>query len=307
MMSGEGILSFSSPSCPSVSIIIPTHNEGGNLRRTVHNLLATMPPNGEIIVVDDSSTDASTDFLGGGYGAVRVLRPDRRLGVAGARNYGAEAATAEILVFSDAHVEAPLEWPEPLFRPLRSPDVGMVGPAVCGFGQDALKGYGLTWSGPSLDVQWLSSEDPLPHDVPLLCGCFTAIRRDVFKDLGGFDQGMPTWGSEDVEICIRLWVLGYRCMVVPEVAVAHLFRERFPYEVDWVTVLHNLLRVAAIHFSEEPMTRFVDSVKHHAAFPAALARLIDGDGLTRRTALRQRRRFTDAWFFDRFGISLKTP
>ena len=64
-----------------LSVIIISLNEGESLRRTVDNLLATMPPSSEIIVVDDRSTDQSTGFLSEGYSGVTLLRPDARLGV----------------------------------------------------------------------------------------------------------------------------------------------------------------------------------------------------------------------------------
>ena len=58
-----------------VSVVITSLNEGELLRQTVDNHLARLPSGGEIVVVDDGSTDGSTDFLNGNYEGVTLLRP----------------------------------------------------------------------------------------------------------------------------------------------------------------------------------------------------------------------------------------
>lgn len=292
----------SAPRQETVSVVITTHNEGEHLRRTIDNLLAMLPTGGEIVVVDDASTDGSTGFLIDGEGAVSLARPPQRLGVAAARNHGAALARGEVLAFSDAHVETPPGWVEKLCATLRSPEIGIVGPAITQLGNSAARGYGMTWSGPSLQVQWLPQQATTPYPVPLLGGGFLAMRREVFDDIGGFDAGMTIWGTEDAEICLRTWLLGYQCLVVPEVQIAHLFRPTFPYQVDWESVLHNALRLGSVHLGRERFARLVAALAGHPAFPAALTRLLDGDCWERRRALELRRRYDDGWFFHRFGI-----
>ena len=64
----------------SVSVVIVTHNEGGELARTVEAIRETVPESTEIVVIDDVSTDGSADALeadegvdaGGGAGAAEV-------------------------------------------------------------------------------------------------------------------------------------------------------------------------------------------------------------------------------------------
>ena len=217
----------------SLSVVVISLNEGESLRRTVDNLRDTLPPQSEIIVVDDGSTDGSVGFLSDGYPGVTLLRPEERLGVARARNFGAQHATGDVLVFSDAHVRTPEGWSAPLLELLARPNVGAVAPAI-GMMQPegpGSTGYGQKWCDASLAVGWLSQQSGTPYPVPLLCGCFLALRRDVFAEIGGFDSGMVVWGAEDSELSIRLWTFGYECWVAPEVDVQHAFRARFPYEI----------------------------------------------------------------------------
>ena len=60
---------------------------------------------------------------------------------------------------------------------------------------------------------------------------FLAIRRRDFHTLGGFDEGLLTWGSEDAELSLRIWRSGLRCLAVPRAEVSHLFRAGFSYPV----------------------------------------------------------------------------
>jgi glycosyltransferase involved in cell wall biosynthesis len=115
-----------------VSVVIPSYNEGENLVDTVRCILDYASyEDFEIVVVDDGSTDGSGERvtrLFGSDGQTHVLRTPG-LGVAGARNLGAQAAQGDILIFLDAHSYTPPGWMTALISPLADPQVGMVGPA----------------------------------------------------------------------------------------------------------------------------------------------------------------------------------
>ena len=104
---------------------------------------------------------------------------------------------------------------------------------------------------PALGIAWLGRKSSEPYAVPLLGAAFLAMRRNLFAAIGGFDDGLASRGSEDCELSLRLWTLGYECLVVPEVEVAHLFRKHYPYRVEWEDAVYNKLRLAAIHFGPE--------------------------------------------------------
>jgi GT2 family glycosyltransferase len=286
----------------SISVVVVSCNEGENLRRTVHSLLASLPSDGEIIVVDDASTDGSADFLSKGYSGVGVLRPTHRLGVARARNFGAQHAQGEVVVFSDAHIQTTLGWWRPVQKALEDPGVGAVAPAISVWGQPGARGFGMNWSGPDLQVRWLGPRAATTYPVPLLAGCFIAMNRKTVEATGGFDEGMMSYGSEDLELSLRLWLLGYEVLVIPEIDVAHLFRETHPYSVEWKACLYNQLRMVFAHFNADRIARVIKIAGHYQDFAEALAQAAESDIWTRRAGLSAQRVRDDDWFFRNFGM-----
>ncbi|PYV17419.1 MAG: glycosyl transferase [Acidobacteria bacterium] len=284
---------------PDVSVIIPSLNESW-LRRTVENVGPTLPTNSEIIVVDDGSTDGSTDFLIGATGRVRMIHADR-VGVARARNLGARASRGKTIVFADAHLRVEPGWCELLLGLLERASVGAVSAAVTDMFQTDRLGVGLHLTGPDLAVEWLQAGSAGPCQVPLLSGCFWAMRRDVFEATGGFDDGMIRWGCEDTELSIRLWLQGYEVLVSPQTEVRHLFREYLPYDLDWSCLVHNKLRLAYLHFCEDRYKRVVDALRRDESFAAGVKLLEQSDVAERRREFDARRIHDDDWFFNRFG------
>ena len=288
----------------SVSLLIPALNEGDNLRRTIESARATTTAATEIIVVDDGSSDRCADFLRDRESPALLAQQDQReqrLGAARARNRAASLASGDVLIFLDAHVDLEPGWVDALLAPLSEPGVGATAPAISVRGNEDNVGYGLRWRNSTLAVEWLPPAARTPYAVPLLPGACIAIRRDVFFACGGFDRGLIQWGSEDAELSLRLWLLGYELRVVPGVVVSHLFRERHPYEVESAAVIHNQLRVAFVHFTQQRLLRVIEAMKNYQHFAMALTLLAAGDALGQRAFMRRCARWQDDAYFQRFG------
>jgi GT2 family glycosyltransferase len=287
---------------PKISVVVISHNEGRNLAWTVESLHETLPPDREILVVDDRSSDGSTDCLKTAHSGARVVCPRRRLGVAAARNWGAARARGTYIIFVDAHNTFPPGWQRPLTELLENPVIGAVAPAISDRNVRDRKGFGLRLIGPDLEVEWLDRQGDRPHAVPLLPGGCLAMRRDTFEAVGGFDEGLIRYGVEDSELSLRLWLLGYELWIVPGVEVAHVFREQIPYRVHWRTVLHNRLRMAVLHLNARRLARVVAALQRYREFASALALVMDSDVSVRRADWRARRVLHDDWFFQKFNL-----
>jgi glycosyltransferase involved in cell wall biosynthesis len=292
----------------SISVIIPAHNEGANLPDTVGCVLTkALIPEVEVVVVDDGSTDTSVQRVKRRYRKdkrIRLLQTSG-LGVAGSRNHGAGAAAGDILVFLDGHCYTPPGWLATLTAPLADPDVGMIGPAFASLEDgNGCRGLGVRWRGPDLGIEWLLQQGEKPYAVPFLGGGCQAIRRTVFEALGRYDRGMTRWGSEDLEICLRAWLMGYQVLVHPQVVIYHLFRKKFPYAVNRAGVIHNRLRMAMLHLSSERIEKVINTYKPDPAFARSLLLLMESDVIARRKELFNLRVQDDDWFISRFACPL---
>ncbi|MEW6424289.1 MAG: glycosyltransferase [Bacillota bacterium] len=285
-----------------VSLIIPCRNEGSHLQQTLRSLTeAKTRLSYEIIVVDDGSTDGCCNFLEHNNIGVILLKSSG-LGVANARNLGANAARGDILCFCDAHIIVEDFWLDKLAQPLLEHAADLVCPAIASAGRPQAIGYGVTWDS-NLNWRWLYEEPATVKYIPLIPGGCLMVRRDVFKDLDGFEKGFRVFGYDDQEFSLKAWLFGYRAAVVPGVKVFHVFRKKHPYPVNWSDLIHNLLRMSFLHFNEKRIGKTIEVAKIHYGFGNVLAGLLFSDVWEKRRNYLVRRRYDDDWFMNKFGIN----
>jgi GT2 family glycosyltransferase len=149
------------------------------------------------------------------------------------------------------------------------------------------------------NLEWLPLCGRDPYPIPLLPGFFLATRRSTFVTVGGFDAGLVGYGMDDVEFSVRLWSLGWECLLVPAVEVGHLStRATLPaYQLEWATNLHNILRFGVVHYGARRLRELFDHYRWHAAFAESRAAVLRSDALARRRQLRAVRARDDDWFF----------
>jgi len=273
----------------NVSVVVASKNEGTRLRSTIESLADTLTGDDEIIVVDDGSTDGSGD-LGPLPGASVKVFHTEGLGASGARNFGARRSSGKYLVFSDAHMQYPKGWWEPLLGAIEDGKAGAAAPAIVDLEDAERIGYGLRFASVDLEIEWMGKPDRSPAAAPLLPGACLAMRKEVFGVIGGFDEGLIQWGSEDCEISLNLWLAGFDLSLVPEVQVRHYFRDEHPYDVQWTSVLHNKLRVAMVHFSESRAGLVMEALKGQSGFESARAVLTARGWAQRRDEMAARRK-----------------
>jgi len=280
------------------SVIIPTLNEGALLQMTIDSIREqTAHPHWQILVVDDGSTDGSTDPFRDGDARIRVVA-GKGVGVARARNLGASLASGDYLVFIDAHCRVSSGWLDALEEGLRPSDVCVAGPTFTRLDEPEPRGCGMVWKDASLDPSWYEPASDRPYAVPLTTGACQAFRRTTFEAVGRYEDGFTRWGFEDVEICVRAWLLGYRVVVCPRAIVAHYFRESRNYDVDDADITYNFLRMIHLHFSPRRIRRVLRAVGGNPLVPRALDRLYDSDVFRVRAELECARVRTDDWFFE---------
>jgi GT2 family glycosyltransferase len=290
---------------PDVSIVLPAYNEGLRLRETLEALRDTISRPYEAVVVNDASSDGCCEFLCAdteAYGEVIFVDLPKRRGVAHCRNLGAERATGPIMVTMDAHCVPQAGWIEKLLAELEKPGVGIAATRIVSADNHDISTFGLTIHDREFGVQWLHRKGETPYEIPAAgCACL-AMSREWFVGAGRFDE-LRGYGMEDVELCLRCWLLGYAVVMVPDAVVGHWFK-RTPTSVGWHDFLYNRLRTAVLHFDGERLKRILDTLRAKPEFNEAVTSLLASDVWTRYSQLRERRVHDADWFCDKFGIKI---
>ena len=160
---------------PSVTVILPVHNEAYRCGRKVGNLLELDYPAGslDIIVVGDGCEDDSLDRAKeAGGDRVTVIALLERGGKARALNAGLEAATGEIVMFTDAGIMLERGALRHLVADFRDPRVG------CVSGEDRIEGGASEGLYGRLEIL-LRREESALHSIAGASGCLYAQRREL--------------------------------------------------------------------------------------------------------------------------------
>ncbi len=198
-----------------ISVVVPVRNGLANLQATLAALRASERPPDEILVMDDGSSDETVRIdLGPGIRRHRV--PDGPRGPGAARNLGAKLARGQIVFFVDSDVEL---HPDALGRVEeffdRNPEH-----AAC---------FGAYDTHPAARNFISQYRNLLHHFVhrsnageasTFWAGC-GAVRRDVFLEIGGFDERYGSPMIEDIDLGVRLRDAGHRIALVPEIQGSH--------------------------------------------------------------------------------------
>jgi len=200
-----------------ISVIIPTRDGNATLGRCLASLAKSTYPPREVIVVDDcSKVEVSSIVEPFGF---RTIRLDEPREAEYARNVGAEAATGDILVFTDSDM---LLQPDVLKRihDLLSKNRYAAVSGVCTPETDDKKlpaRYKNLW----LYYSYVNS----PHDFDWFILSIGAVRREVFFELNGFKTDYLTIsGGGDLEFGRRLKGAGKKIRLDTAIQGKHLKR-----------------------------------------------------------------------------------
>ncbi len=196
-------------------MIVPAFNAAASLSRCL-DALAKSSVAFELIVVDDASTDPAAIQVmrraGAGY-----VRLEQNGGPGIARNAGVRKASGEIIAFIDSDVLVTPTTIEELARVLESePGVD----ACFGSYDEAPDSRSVVSSYRNLLHHYVHQTGP--RDATTFWAGCGAIRRDVFLELGGFDERFRRPSIEDIELGMRLCAAQRVIRLAPKIQVKHL-------------------------------------------------------------------------------------
>jgi glycosyltransferase involved in cell wall biosynthesis len=195
------------PSLPLISVVMPTHDALPYLDESIESILSQTFREFEFVILDDASTDGTTDALNEWAkkdSRIRLHRSERNLGLSASSNLVVSLSRAPLIARMDAD---DVSAPERLMRQWEvmraQPDVALVG-TLCD-GIDAVGRFVRPRDRWRLVRR--SMFPPFPHGSVM-------FSRRAFDEIGGYSEGCV--GGEDRDLFLRI-SRGRRVVVLPDV------------------------------------------------------------------------------------------
>ena len=214
---------------PMVSALVINWNGARDLERGLPSLVAQSHRPLEIVVMDNASSDDSEAVVRR-FPEVRWVGLGGNLGLAPAMNRGAALAAGQLLLFLNNDMRFDGDFVARLARELvGAPDV------FCADGlqydwEGRERVHTATFlgddAGASLAIKIVPGlythqrERAAPTDVFMASAANMMVKREMFESLGGFDERI-LFGYEDLDLCWRAQLRGWRTVYVPEAVCWH--------------------------------------------------------------------------------------
>ena len=218
----------------SVSIVIPHWNNVDVLSECLESILNTDFENFETIVVDNASTDNSVASVRSNYPNVKLIENEKNYGYAGGCNIGAEAASGDYLIFLNNDTVQEKDWISNLIKTINSDDkIAAVQPKILNYYDRNVFDY-AGGSGGHMDIYCFpfargrifsfQENDEGQYNNKEKCfwssGTCFMVRRELFQKSGGFDESFFAH-MEEIDLCWRLYAMGFEVWVEPNSVVYH--------------------------------------------------------------------------------------
>ncbi len=225
------------------AVVILNWNGVGHLRQYLPSVLQNTPAEVRIVVADNGSTDASVEFVEHYYPDVEIVQLDRNYGFAEGYNRALQEVEADYYVLLNSDIEVTPQWIEPLVAMLdENKEVAAVAPKLLSFTEPTRFEYAGAAGGfidflgyPFCRGRILSTTEQdcgqydTPREVFWASGAAFCCRAEVFHSLGGFDGDFFAH-MEEIDLCWRMQLAGYKVMCEPRSVVYHLGGGTLPNE-----------------------------------------------------------------------------
>lgn len=201
-----------------VSLYVPAYNAAPFLADCLGGLLSQTRPPDEIMVVDDGSTDATSE-VAARFPGVKVIPHGANRGLAVARNTGVRSASFELVAAIDADCVPHPEWLQRLL------EAYFAVPGVSGVGGKLLERYQSTAPDRWRAVHLKQHRGDTPVlDPGFLWGHSTLFRKEALFNAGLYHERLRT-NAEDVEMSEKLQRAGHKLYYQPLAIAEHVKRD----------------------------------------------------------------------------------
>ena len=238
-----------------ISVIIVSWNTVALLKECLKSVLKSLQciNKGELIVVDNSSSDNSALFVEQEFTEVHLIKNDKNLGFSKANNQGIEASSGRYLLLLNSDTVVNEDMLPNLIKFMdENPDAGACGVRLIrpdgtvqpfGFGKDPTLGYLIkrvltsfilhkplhNWSPDKvIESDWVS-------------GACLMLRSEVIHHTGPLDENIFMY-FEDNDLCLRIRKAGWKVYYNPHISVMHFGGQSLAKNPEAQTAYNNSLQ-----------------------------------------------------------------
>ena len=219
-----------------VSIIIASGGKANVLQTNLQELLSkTSYRNFEIVVIDNSKGDLIRELVQTFQAGVQSIRyidhRNQPFNYSAINNLAARQCDSPILLFLNDDTSAIADdWLESMVELIERPEVGVVGAKLlypdrriqhAGVVMGLYDNCGHAFKGLDGDVSHYFDFPDVIRNVSAVTGACLMTKREVFWQAGGFDELDFAVAFNDIDLCLKIGILGYRVLYTPHALLYH--------------------------------------------------------------------------------------
>lgn len=231
---------------PLVSIIIPMKDKVSYLKTNLQSIQAkTQYENYEILIVDNNSEEKETlDYFKKirEQDNIRILEFKEPFNFSRINNFAVENARGDHIFFLNNDIEALSEgWLSAMLEHSQRPEVGAVGAKLI-FGNDTIQHAGIILGlggvaghshkhFPAESNGYFGALNTIRNYSAVTAACMLT-RKEVFEEVGGFDDVHLCVAFNDVDLCLRMREKGYLIVYTPYASLYHYESKSRGYDLN---------------------------------------------------------------------------
>ncbi len=273
-----------------VAVVILNWNGEKFLREFFPQVVACSPPETEIIIADNGSTDGSVDYIRKSFPRVRIIDNGRNMGFAGGYNRALKLVDADYYVLLNNDILVTPNWIQPVVVLMESdPNIAACQPKIRSFAErdkfeyagaaggfiDRL-GYPFCQGRLFQSIEEDHGQYDVSRDIFWATGACMFIKADLFHRFGGFDDDFFAH-MEEIDLCWRLKNINYRIKYCPGSTVYHVGGGSLPKKSSFKTYLNIRNNIIMLYKNlPDPRRRRVLFIRFFMDILASFKFLIDG-------------------------------